>query len=97
VRELENTLHQALAWVEPGMPIGREQLVERLAAALAPVDRALAQASPHEPLRTTVARVEAWLLRRALEAEGDCRAATARRLGLTREGLYKKRKRLGVE
>ena len=34
-------------------------------------------------------RVEAWLLRRALEAEGGCRAATARRLGLTREGLYK--------
>jgi transcriptional regulator with PAS, ATPase and Fis domain len=97
VRELENTLHQALAWVEPGMPIGREQLVERLAAALAPVDRALAQASPHEPLRATVARVEAWLLRRALEAEGDCRAATARRLGLTREGLYKKMKRLGIQ
>jgi len=97
VRELENTLHQALAWAEPGATIGRAELADRLAPALAPVDRALEQASPHEPLRTTVARVEAWLLRRALEAESGCRAATARRLGLTREGLYKKMKRLGVE
>ena len=45
---------------------------------------------------TLFARVEAFLLRRALEAERGCRAATARRLGLTREGLYKKLKRLGV-
>jgi transcriptional regulator of acetoin/glycerol metabolism len=42
-------------------------------------------------------RVEAWLLRRALDAHGGRRTLTARRLGLTREGLYKKMRRLGIE
>jgi two-component system NtrC family response regulator len=97
VRELENTLQHALAQVEPGSAIGREHLAQRLGGALAPIDHALERAAPGEPLRATVARVEAWLLRRALEAEGGCRAATARRLGITREGLYKKMKRLGVD
>jgi transcriptional regulator with PAS, ATPase and Fis domain len=96
VRELENAVHQALALAEPGATLGRAHFEERLGAALAPLDRALGQAAEDEPLRATVARVEAWLLRRALEREGGCRAATARRLGLTREGLYKKMKRLGV-
>jgi transcriptional regulator of acetoin/glycerol metabolism len=42
-------------------------------------------------------RLEALLIRRALEAHGGRRAETARRLGLTREGLYKKMKRLNVD
>jgi hypothetical protein len=33
----------------------------------------------------------AWLLRRALEANQQQRARTARQLGITRKGLYKKR------
>jgi hypothetical protein len=33
----------------------------------------------------------AWLLRRALEVNQQQRARTARQLGITREGLYKKR------
>jgi transcriptional regulator with PAS, ATPase and Fis domain len=96
VRELENAIQHALAFAEPGAMIGREHLAERIGPALAPLGPALAQPAPEEPLRESVARVEAWLLRRALEAEGGCRAATARRLGMTREGLYKKMKRLGV-
>jgi DNA-binding NtrC family response regulator len=32
-----------------------------------------------------------------LAAHGDRRTATARTLGVTREGLYKKPKRLGIE
>ncbi len=39
----------------------------------------------------TLARVEAWLLRCALEANQNQRTRTARQLGITREGLYKKR------
>ena len=42
-------------------------------------------------------RVEAWMIRRALTNNGGRKARTARKLGLTREGLYKKIKRLGVE
>ena len=39
----------------------------------------------------------AGLLRRTLDAHGGRRAATARRLSITREGLYKKMKRFGIE
>ena len=38
-----------------------------------------ANTRPGEPPRATPHRIEAWLIRRA---------ATARRLGITREGLY---------
>ena len=49
-----------------------------------------------EPLRDTLARYEAWVLRRALERHHGHRSETARSLGITREGLYKKMKRLGI-
>ena len=48
-------------------------------------------------LRNQMDRIEAWLIRRALERHGHRRTATARTLGVTREGLYKKMKRLGIE
>jgi transcriptional regulator of acetoin/glycerol metabolism len=41
--------------------------------------------------------VEAWLIRRTLTANAGRRTVTARELGVTREGLYKKMKRLGIE
>ena len=44
----------------------------------------------------TPARVEAWLLPRALEANQNQRTRTARQLGITREGLYKKLRRHGI-
>ena len=50
-----------------------------------------------ESLRDTMARFEAWVLRRALERHGQRRIATARSLGFTREGLYKKLKRYGLQ
>ena len=43
------------------------------------------------------ARVESWLIRRALADHEGRRAETARRLSITREGLYKKMKRYGIE
>jgi DNA-binding NtrC family response regulator len=62
-----------------------------------PLESAGLATLPDEPLRETVGRLEALLIRRALEAHGGRRAETARRLGLTREGLYKKMKRLNVD
>jgi two-component system NtrC family response regulator len=50
-----------------------------------------------ESLRESMARIESWLLRSALDRHGGRRAETARRLGITREGLYKKMKRYGIE
>jgi DNA-binding NtrC family response regulator len=48
-------------------------------------------------LRDSLALFEALCLRRALDRNDGRRAETARNLGLTREGLYKKMKRLGID
>jgi transcriptional regulator with PAS, ATPase and Fis domain len=93
VRELENEVQRVLALAEPGEVLTPALLSERLADVLEPVE---APARPGETLRESLARVEAWLIRRTLEHNGGRRAATARQLGVTREGLYKKMKRLGI-
>jgi transcriptional regulator with GAF, ATPase, and Fis domain len=94
VRELENEVQRALALAEPGQVIDRELLSPRLSGVLEPIEANVAEG---ETLRESLARIEAWLIRRALERCDGRRAETARRLGVTREGLYKKMKRLGIE
>jgi Nif-specific regulatory protein len=94
VRELENEMLRALALSEPQESIPAERLSERLGQLFEPLPTAVHEA---EPLRETLARFEAWCLRRALERNAGRRTETARALGLTREGLYKKMKRLGIE
>jgi DNA-binding NtrC family response regulator len=64
---------------------------ERIGRSLEAVEHTEAELRSGETLRETLARVEAWLLRRALEANQQQRTRTARQLGITREGLYKKR------
>ena len=93
VRELENEMQRALALAEPGERIGPRLLSDRLTGLL----ETIAQAPPaEENLQASLSSVEAWLIRRALENNGGRRALTARKLGVTREGLYKKMKRLGI-
>jgi hypothetical protein len=67
---------------------------ERLTGVLEPIE---ANAFPDESLRQTLGRIEAWLIRRALERYGGNRTETARQLAITREGLYKKMKRYGID
>jgi Nif-specific regulatory protein len=93
VRELENEMLRALALSEAGDEIPADRLSPRLADVLEP---ARELAPDGEPLRVTLARLESWLLRRSLAHHGGRRAETARALGITREGLHKKLKRLGV-
>jgi transcriptional regulator with GAF, ATPase, and Fis domain len=93
VRELENEMLRALALSEPGDEIPAARLSARLGDGLEPAREGPADG---EPLRVTLARNESWLLRRSLAQHGGRRAETARALGLTREGLHKKLKRLGV-
>ena len=98
VRELENEMQRALAIAEAGEAIAVRHLSERLQEALRPVRETAIDAAPGgEPLRRTLARIEGWLIRRALDEHGGRRAATARTLGITREGLYKKMRRFGIE
>jgi transcriptional regulator with GAF, ATPase, and Fis domain len=94
VRELENEMHRALALTRPGALITPELLSDGITEILEPVT---ANVRPGETLRDSMNRIEAWLIRRSLEQNGDRRAATARKLGVTREGLYKKMKRLSIE
>jgi transcriptional regulator with PAS, ATPase and Fis domain len=93
VRELDNEIQRALALAEPGETLGPEHFTDRLRAILPPIE---ANLRPGDTLRETLDRVEAWLIREALAAHGGRRTQTARRLGVTREGLYKKMQRLNI-
>jgi len=93
VRELENEIQRALALVPAGSTLEAGHFSARLCEPLAPI---AAELQPGESLRESLDRVEAWLIRRELDAHGGRRAETARRLAITREGLYKKMRRLGI-
>ncbi len=94
VRELENEIQRALALAERGATLTPAHFSKRLFGLLEPIQASL---HPEASLRETLARVEAWLIRHALDAHGGRRAETARHLAITREGLYKKMKRYGIE
>jgi transcriptional regulator with PAS, ATPase and Fis domain len=93
VRELENEIERVVASAQ-----GEPEVTARM---LSPQIQGLATALPPDPsaetLRETMARLESWVLRRALERHADKRIATARSLGITRECLYKKLKRYGMQ
>ena len=94
VRELENEMHRALALARPGELVTPKLLSDRITEILEPV---ATNVRNQETLRENMSRIEAWLIRRSLEQHDGRRAATARKLGVTREGLYKKMKRLRIE
>jgi len=94
VRELENEIQRVIALAEPGDQLREENFSLGPPPPL-PDEAAVPQGG--ETLRESMQRLEALMLRRALKAHRGRRAATARSLGITREGLYKKLKRLGVE
>jgi DNA-binding NtrC family response regulator len=93
VRELENEIQRALAIAEPGATLAAAHFSRRLHEPLEPLG---AELDAGGSLRESLDRVECWLIRRALDAHGGRRAETARRLAITREGLYKKMRRLGI-
>lgn len=93
-RELDNEIQRALAIAGAGEELRPEHFSSRLFDNVEPIEAVL---DTEGSLRENVARFEAMFIRRVLEANGGRRAATARRLQLTREGLWKKMKRLGIE
>ena len=93
VRELQNEIQRALAFTDDGNPIP--------STSLSPVVRnpphaKLKASADGDTLKYRVARYEAWLVRCELDRNGGHRTRTARRLGITREGLYKKMQRFGI-
>jgi transcriptional regulator with PAS, ATPase and Fis domain len=85
VRELENEMQRALALSDPGSLITPKLLSGWVADILEPIR----QTHAGDTLRAAMDRIEAWLIRRALERHDQRRTATAKKLGITREGLYK--------
>ena len=87
-------MQRALALAEAGEMIPPKLLSDRVAGILEPIEAA---ANLDGTLRESMARIEGWLIRRSLERHNGRRAETARKLGITREGLYKKMKRLNID
>jgi Nif-specific regulatory protein len=93
VRELENEMQRCVALVEAGGSVDAEILSDRITGACEPASDLV---RPGETLHAALDRLEAWLIRHTLDENHGRRAATARQLGVTREGLYKKMKRLRI-
>jgi len=86
VRELEHEVHRLVLTTAEGEQIGARHLAPRIRTAT----RA---GMAREPLRRILARVELAVVRQRL-SETPSKAAAARSLGITREALYQKLRRL---
>ena len=87
VRELENEIHRLVLSVGAGERIHRRHVARRLR-----------EAEPdgiEEPLERILGRVELALIRDRLQRQ-PTKSAAARSLGITREALYAKMRRLGM-
>src|SRR6266478_204305 len=87
VRELANEVHRLVLSIGLGQRIRRHHLAARIRDAEPVV--------PGEPLARILARVELALIRQRLQQE-PTKSAAARSLGITREALYAKLRRLGA-
>ncbi|MFO7654357.1 MAG: sigma 54-interacting transcriptional regulator [Candidatus Krumholzibacteriia bacterium] len=95
VRELENEVQRWLALHGDAMVIQRPHLSDELQGADAPtVDPD--DLATLRPLDQASELLERYLIRKAVAATGGRKAAAARRLGLSRQGLYKKLQRYGM-
>ena len=93
VRELENEIQRAVTLAGSQRLITPDFLSESVRNVRAGVE---SDEHPGRTLREIVAQVEAQVIRRTLANNSGKRARSAKQLGITREGLYKKMKRLGV-
>jgi DNA-binding NtrC family response regulator len=87
VRELENEIHRLVLSVGHGEQIGRRHLARRI--------REAESVALDEPLARILERVEIALIRERLQTKAT-KSAAARSLGITRETLYAKMRRLGI-
>ncbi len=91
VRELSNEVHRLVLCAEPGGRIDVSMLSPSLAS------KAAAARGDARPLKEIVREVELATIAARLREHGYRRAATARSLGLTREGLWQKLRQLGLK
>jgi hydrogenase-4 transcriptional activator len=106
VRQLKNEIQRAVALSAPGGTVEPSHLSPEIGSTRLPGTTApgeivhkgsrLSLPAPAN-LATAVAEVERDLIQAALDRSGGNISETARRLGLTRRGLYLKLRRLGLE
>jgi len=99
VRQLKNEIQRAVALSSPGGTIEAGHLSPEITATRLP-----GTSIGHPPavrgdahLATAVEQVERDMIQAALDRSGGNISETARKLGLTRRGLYLKLRRLGLE
>mgnify|MGYP006281390723 CR=1 FL=1 len=104
VRQLRNELERVLVHVasEPVQTIDRDVLLDTIvedaqSSESAPGDERDAILHPNQSLEDVLARTEATVIKRVLQACDGQVTASAEVLGLSRQGLYKKMKRLGID
>lgn len=97
IRELENEVQRLVIQLDDGDDVRPEHLrwrsPERVATATASVERYVPEKGT---LRDMMDEVERRILKEALADHGGNKSATAKDLGITREGLHKKLKGLGI-
>ncbi len=93
VRELENEVQRLVIQSEPGGYIMPQHLSPRIRNIEGLLDRIR---PPRGTLKDMIEHIEKWLLIEALREHGGNKSATAKTLGITREGLHKKLKGYGI-
>ena len=93
VRELENEVQRLVIQADAGMYVMAEHLSPRIRNIEGLLDRIK---PPRGTLKDQMEHIEKWLLIEALREHNGNKSATAKTLGITREGLHKKLKGYGI-
>jgi Nif-specific regulatory protein len=93
VRQLENEVQRVVIQVDAGGFV----TAEHLSAGLRKMEGTVANAGvTRGPLKEMMDQVERHFVNEALRAHGNNKTSAAKALGITREGLHKKLKQLGI-
>ena len=93
VRELQNELQRLVIQVDEGAFVQVSDLSPRIRE----MEHVIGRVRPAKgTLKEMVEEVEKWILREALKEHDNNKSATAKTLGITREGLHKKLKNYGM-
>jgi transcriptional regulator with GAF, ATPase, and Fis domain len=93
VRELENEVQRLVIQAEPGAIVGPELLSAEIRQVEGVINEAGAEKGA---LKDRVEQVEKFILLEALREHNNNKTSAAKALGITREGLHKKLKQLGI-
>lgn len=93
VRELENEVQRLVIQLDPGSYVLPHDLSPRVRNVESVLDKIR---PPRGTLKDMMEHIEKWLLIEALREHGGNKSATAKSLGITREGLHKKLKGYGI-